>query len=173
MLAHVLPNNIVPAAAQWCAIAMIAAGGLGVMRRHQKLLDTASWGVFSVGAAGCLVMVGIAMVSPPAPGYRLSLALGAPATTHMQLTVCATNPDGSAAKTPDADHVLAVLVDGAQVDSGTGNRFAVQMSPGRHTLRAELLTRDHREFNPAVAADVTVTVSAGVGSAGLPDCPHR
>jgi len=172
-LAHVLPNNVVPAPVQWAAIAMIGTGGFGVLRRRRKLVDAVSWITFSIGATGCIVMVGIAMLGPPPPGYALSLAVHEPVTTPVPVSVCARKPDGSQATAPDGDRVLGVFVDGVQVLTGAANKFAVAMTPGEHALRVELLTRDHREFNPAVAATATVDVTGKAGLSGPGACPNN
>lgn len=104
-------------------------------------------------------MVGAAMLSPVPPGYTLALALNKDATSPVPVTVCAQKPDGSAATTPDGDHVLAVMVDGVQVATRSTSAFVVTVARGTHNLRAELLTRDHREFSPALAADTVIAVT--------------
>jgi hypothetical protein len=171
VLAHVLPNNFVPISAQWGAIALAAVGGLGILRRRSAVLDTASWSAFSVGALAIVAMVGIAMFAPQPPGYSLSLAMAQQGTSPMPVTVCARYPSGSATKTPDGDHVLTVLVDGAQVGYQLISQFAVEMTPGHHRLRVELLSRDHREFNPVVAVDTQVTVTGTGPTADWMPCP--
>jgi MYXO-CTERM domain-containing protein len=170
VIAHVLSSNVIPDPAQWGAIGLTALGGLGVLRRRSKLLDAASWATFALGAVVCLGMVGVAMLSPVPPGYTLSLAVNGDVTSPVQLTACATWPDGSAATTPDGDHVLAVLVDGAQVATESASMFAVPMARGSHTLRIELLTRDHREFSPVVAVQSQVTVTGIAASTVWQGC---
>jgi MYXO-CTERM domain-containing protein len=173
LIAHVLSSNVVPEGAQWGAIGLTALGAFGILRRRRKVLDRLSWTTFAAGAIACVGMVGIAMLSPVRPVYTLSLALNADATSPVQVTACAQKSDGSTATTPDGDHVLAVLVDGIQVATETTSSFAVTVAHGSHNLRVEVLTRDHREFNPVVAADAQVTVT-GVGPfQGQTSCATR
>jgi hypothetical protein len=172
LVAHVLPSSVVPLAIQWTAIGLTAVGGWGVLRRRQALLDSVSWSMFSVGAIGCLTMVGIAMLAPPPPAYTLSLVLGRLSTSPVQVTACASKLDGASVTTPDGDHLLGVLVDGAQVANESTNVFLVAVPSGHHTLRVELLTRDHREFSPAVIADTTVDVASNAPLAPWAACPR-
>jgi hypothetical protein len=111
------------------------------------------------------------MLAPVAPPYKLSLGVSQQTTSPVQVTVCAHKADGSAVTTPDGDHVLGVLIDGVQVANQANSDFPVAMSPGRHALRIELLTRDHREFNPAVLADTTVTVTGNGPLGTWQACP--
>jgi hypothetical protein len=171
MLAHVLSSNVIPGAAEWGAVASVALGGLGLLRRRRHILDMASWATFGLGAAACLGMVGVGMLAPIPPGYSLSVALHTQVTSPVQVSVCAQLPSGAGTATPDLDHVLAVSVDGVQVASPTSNILVVTASRGTHTLRVELLTSGHREFNPAVAVDTTFTVT-GIGPlVGWAACP--
>lgn len=173
MLAHLLPNNVVPAPAEWSAIGLTLAGGIGVLRRRGVVLDLVSWSTFSLGALAVVGMVGVAMLAPPPPPYTLSLAVYSAAASPVLVTTCATKLDGSPAATPDKDHVLAVLLDGVQTATESTSRFAVHASPGPHHLRVELLTRDHREFNPAVAANAGITIVGTAPATGWKTCPGR
>lgn len=159
LVAHVLSSSVIPDQAQWAAIGLTALGGVGVLMRRAKVLDAVGWATFSLGALACLGMVGAAMLSPVPPGYTLALALNRDATSPVPVTVCAQKPDGSAATTPDGDHVLAVMVDGVQVATRSTSAFVVTVARGTHDLRVELLTRDHREFSPALAADTVIGVT--------------
>jgi hypothetical protein len=172
LVAHVLPSNVVPLAMQWMAIGMTAAGGVGILRRRHALLDTLSWSTFCVGALGCLTMVSVAMLSPPPPPYTLSLVVSQQTTSPVQVTVCARKADGSPAATPDGDHVLGVLIDGVQVANQSTGQFPVPMARGRHALRIELLTRDHREFNPTILVDTAVTVKGDAALTTWKPCPR-
>jgi hypothetical protein len=173
LIAHLLPNTFIPDAAQWGAIGLTALGGFGILKRRSSALDLLSWATFAVGALGCLGMVGVAMLSPVSPGYTLSVTLNQQVTSPVQLTTCAYKPDGSLTATPDGDHVLAVLVDGVQVATASTNAFSVAVPLGVHHLRVELLTRDHREFNPVVAFDTAITVTNSAPAVGSQVCSHR
>ena len=172
MLAHILPNNIVPEPAQWLAIGLAAAGSVGVLRRRGAQLDRVSWTLFGTGTAAIVILVGIAMIAPQPPGYSLSLALSHRGASPVLVSVCARYPSGAAARTPENGDVLTYLVDGKQVGYSSLSEFMVTLTPGRHTLRAELLAGNHREFNPVVAAQARVTVtSEGVTATSSVPCP--
>jgi hypothetical protein len=173
LIAHLLPSSILPDAAQWGAIGLTAVGGLGILKRRSNVLDLVSWATFSLGALAVVVMVGVAMLAPAPPPYTLSLTVGPVVTSPVQVTACATKLDGSATTTPDKDHVLGVLIDGAQVATESTSSFAVTATPGYHSLRVELLTRDHREFNPVVAVDAGITVTGVAPATGATTCPNR
>jgi hypothetical protein len=173
LLAHILPNNDIPDPWQWTAIVLAAVGGIGILRRRNRILDGASWVLFSAGAAAIVVMVTVGLFSPQAPGYALTVAVNPQAASPVPITVCAQYPSGTATKTPDRDHVLTVLVDGVQTSYQATNQFAVSMTTGIHTVRVELLSKDHREFIPTVGGsaqvDVTGTAQSGIGLS----CPGK
>ena len=172
MVAHILPNNIVPEPAQLLAIGLAAAGSVGVLRRRGALLDRVSWTLFGMGTAAIVILVGIAMIAPQPPGYSLSLALSPRSSSPVLVSVCARYPSGAAARTPENGDVLTYMVDGKQVGYSSISEFMVKMTPGLHTLRAELLAGNHREFNPRVAAQTKVTVtSEGVTASNPVPCP--
>lgn len=170
VLAHVLSGNVIPEPAQWTAVGLIALGGLGVLRRRTRAVDAVSWATFTVGGVACLVMVGVGMLAPVPPAYSLSLAMNSTRTSPVLMTACAKQPDGTATKTPDRDHVLAVLIDGVQVATESSSTFAVTVPPGTHKLRVELLTRDHREFTPPLRVDTTISVVGEAAPSGWPVC---
>lgn len=173
LIAHLLPSNIIPNAVQWAAVGLMVAGGVGILRRRRHALDILSWTTFAVGALACLGMVGVAMLSLPQPGYTISLALAKNLTSPVPITVCAQRPGGSAATTPDSTNLLTVLIDGVQVAVESTSTFSVMAAPGPHTLRVELITRDHRELSPVVAVETPIRVTGAGPSAGLKSCPNR
>jgi hypothetical protein len=171
LLAHILPNSDVPDAAQWTAIVLAAAGGIGILRRRNRILDGISWLGFSIGATAIVVMVTIGLFAPQAPGYALSVAVNPQAASPVPITVCARYPSGTGTKTPDRDHVLTVLVDGVQNGYHATNQFSVGMSTGVHTVRIELLSKDHREFVPVVGATARVDVTRAAQPGSFISCP--
>jgi hypothetical protein len=60
-----------------------------------------------------------------------------------------------------------------QVGVESTNTFLVQVAPGPHDLRVELVTRDHREFTPVVAADTPIRVSGLGAPASWRPCPNQ
>jgi hypothetical protein len=172
LLAHILPNSDVPDAAQWTAIVLAAVGGIGILRRRHRLLDGISWVAFSSGATAIVVMVTIGLFAPQAPGYALSLAVNPQGASPLPITVCAKYPSGSATTTPDRDHVLTVLVDGVQRGYQLTSQFAVSMTAGTHTVRVELLSKDHRELTPPVTGSARVNVTGVAQPGGWVSCPR-
>lgn len=173
LIAHLLPSSIIPDAAQWAAVGLVAAGGLGVLRRRRHALDILSWTTFVAGTLACLGIVGVAMLSLPQPGYTLTLALDKTVTSPVPVTVCAQRQGGSAVTTPDGTNVLTVLIDGVQVAVETTSTFSVTVAPGLHNLQVELITRDHRELSPVVAVDAPIRVTASGPSARWKPCANR
>jgi hypothetical protein len=171
VLAHILPTNDVPDAAQWTAIVLAAVGGIGILRRRNPLVDGLSWVGFSLGATAIVVMVTIGLFAPQAPGYALSLAVNPQGASPLPITVCAKYPGGSAATTPDRDHVLTVIIDGVQSGYEMTSQFAVSMTAGAHTVRVELLSKDHRELTPAVTGSARVNVTGVAQPGGWVPCP--
>ncbi|MFN2581968.1 MAG: hypothetical protein ABR498_04410 [Candidatus Dormibacteria bacterium] len=172
MLAHILPSSIVPEAAQWVVIALAAVGAVGFLRRRGRLYNCVAWSMFGVGTAGIVVMVGIGLFSPQPPGYALSFASAPSGASPLQLTVCARYPNGAPARTPQNGDVLAATVDANPVGYYVSNNIVVPVPAGHHTLRVELLTSEHRQFNPPVAVQATVsTATSGARVAAAFACP--
>jgi hypothetical protein len=53
------------------------------------------------------------------------------------------------------------------------SQFAVSMTAGTHTVRVELLSKDHREFTPAVAGSARVDVTGVAQPGGWVSCPGK
>lgn len=171
LIAHILPNNVVPDTAQWAAISVTAVGGVGIVRRRRRALDLAAWMTFTVGTTAILVMVGIGLFAPQPPGYALSLSGQPGGASPLEITVCARYPGGSYTQPPQNGDVLTALIDGRQAGYFLTNQFAIPVAPGRHLLQVELLNRDHREFNPRVSTSAAVTVSSSGPPHAPPLCP--
>jgi hypothetical protein len=131
--------------------------------------------VAAAGLAATLVVGIVAPGAPARPAYILDLEApqpGAHVTSPMIVLVCAHQPDGSAAQVPGQDRVLSVSVDGAQLESVSGSSMVIEASPGTHDLRVDVLTSEHRAYDPPVEVDVHVAVT-GVGPLPAnPSCPR-
>lgn len=173
LFAHILPNSDVSDAAQWTAIVLAAVGGIGILRRRQRLVDAISWVTFSFGATAIVVMVTIGLFAPQAPGYALTLAVNPQGASPLPITVCAKYPSGTPTKTPDRDHLLTVLVDGVQNGYEMTSQFTVTMTTGMHTVRVELVSKDHRQFSPVVAGSARVDVTGTAQPSGWVPCPSK
>src|SRR5205807_6067043 len=111
--------------------------------------------------AGLVVVNVVASSAPSSPGYAISLAVprdGASVTTPVLVTACGRNPDGTAAAVPGPDRVLSLFIDGRQTFETRTATVALQVGPGRHRLRVEVLTTDHREFLTPLQASVSIDV---------------
>jgi hypothetical protein len=75
--------------------------------------------------------------------------------------ICGRFSDGSAAEVPGGDRVVYVALDGKQVMLARGASMVVSATSGKHVLRLEILTNDHRAFTPPLLVDVPIIV-AGV-----------
>ncbi len=161
MLAHIVGGG--PVWPQWVAGGVGLLGLIGALEARSQALRRVG-GV--VACAGLLTMVGACAALPSAPAApNLSLRIAQPlagSVVHspVLVTVCA-----NGAIIPGAGRRLSVLVDGRQVIEVNSESAAVQLGPGRHTIRVELVTIDHREFAPPVLTDEDVDV---VGVAPLP-----
>jgi hypothetical protein len=139
-----------------------AVAAMAVPVRWRRACIAAA-GVGFVATAGVYVLL---PTSPPAPA-GLSLRIAAPAdgatvTSPLTVRVCA--PGMSL---PGPGRLLSVSVDGRQVAEVAADSAAVNTTTGQHTLRAELVTTDHRAYAPPVLTDTIVTVS-GPGSLTTP-----
>jgi len=80
------------------------------------------------------------VASPPWPSDRAWVAASLPAT--------------------DAQHCLAVLVDGVERPTQDAWRFFEHMQPGSHTLLVELVTPQHHVFSRGASARVIISVNS-------------
>jgi hypothetical protein len=167
-LAHVLQNANVPVAVLWSLAGLMVLGLLIGLLHAQRWVRRGGWTVCLVAAAVYEVVTLVYPPAPQAPAYAIRLAQpvsGAPVGTPVAVEVCARASMGTPTKVPDGDHVLAVIVDGVEIAVMHVASFSLPMQVGRHHLRVELLTNDHRAFRPEVKADTDISVS---GPAPLP-----
>jgi hypothetical protein len=171
---HVLPSASPLGIVQWFAAGLVVFGGLLLLLLRTSWLRWLGWTALAVGIAGS-VAVEAGAVAPSPPAQSLSLAQpvgGAPVTSPLLVTVCGRLASGSRAHLPAAGDVLSVFLDGRQVLTTSGASGAVIASIGVHTVRAEILTSDHREFQPPLLTERQVVVS---GTGPLPAaaaCPR-
>src|SRR2546421_8162997 len=144
---HVVAPGSGPGLIAWLpgAVAVVGIIVLGFVPRLRRL----GTGVAAAGFAGLVALNVVASSAPSPPGYAISLVAprdGARVTSPMLVVACGRNPDGSSATVPGPDRVLSFFVDERQTFESRTATVALQMSPGRHRLRVEVLTSDHREF---------------------------
>jgi hypothetical protein len=172
-LAHIVQGATLPTALGWVAAVLIASGGLAIFLGRGGAMEVVGWVVLGVAFVGAASIIAVTAILPTSA--RISISLAAPhsgaVSSPMQVVVCARDASsGVAASAPDGDNVLAVVVDGRELAVEHTGRFAVEIAPGRHALRVEMLTRDHVEFNPPVIADATITVDGTAPLGVAPGC---
>lgn len=125
--------------------------------------------VAGAGLAATVVVDALLPAAPSAP-VGVSLRIAAPAagttvTSPVAVRVCRQRRRRAGSR-PPAEHQ-------PRRSPGCGSALRQrcrQRRGGSHTLRAEVVTSDHREYAPPVLTDETVTVS-GPGTLGaVPEC---
>jgi hypothetical protein len=172
-ITHVIAPSSVPGWVAWVAAALMYGSALAVAvaRRGRRALAAAA----VLGLGGTVAVVVLTPTVPAPPGYAIMLAQpparGA-VTSPIAVTVCGRMPDGSPAAVPGAGDLLSVSLDGRQVLETQRSAVGVEAPPGPHDLRVEVITADHREFQPPLDARVRVTVEGPAALPAVSGCPH-
>ena len=160
VIAHVVGGG--PAWPLWITASLMFGGGLAAAAGRARSRRTAL-AAAAVGLVGTVVY----LLLPSAPTAPAGIALrissppeGATVTSPVLVEACS-----AAATLPGTGRLLSISVDGRQVAEVSSSPFVLNVGTGRHTLRAELVTADHREYAPPLLADVAITVS-GAGTLG-------
>ncbi len=166
-VAHILGGG--PVWPLWLTGALLFGGAVAAMavplRARRVCLAVAGLGLVST----CVVYA--LLPSAPSAPRGLSVQIAAPSTATAITSPVLVKVCGGASAIPGTGRLLSISVDGRQVAEVSADTAVVSMSAGSHTLRAELVTSQHREYAPPVLTDVTVTVT-GIGPLGTaPDCP--
>lgn len=175
MLSHILPPAGGSAAAlQWAALAMVAACGCLAIRGRRGLLQ--NLGCAGVCAAGA-VIVGLELAPgpPPRPAYLLSLVeppAGAALTSNVRVAACGRLPQGGAAEVPGPGLVLSASIDGREAGMTSGPALVIRAPTGAHTLHVEVLTGDHRQFQPPLATEQRLLVAGAAAARPNRPCPR-
>jgi len=171
-LAHIIQGAPLPIAIGWVGACLIAAGGAGIFLGRGTAMEVAGWIGLGIGFAAAATVIAITAILPTSAA--ISIRLAAPAsgavTSPLEVAVCGRTRAGAPAPAPDGDNVLAVVVDGKETTIERTGSFAVAIPQGRHRLRVELLTRDHRVFTPRVAVETTITVTGEGPLIAEPGC---
>lgn len=164
--AHVVGTTAIPAAVDWLAAAVMVAGTVGTIACRGRELRSAALVAAVLGATTTVTLWIVAGSAPASPGYRLSVAApvrDAAVTSPVTLRLCGTDTAGRRAAVPGGDRLVSVSVDGAQTVERPAATMALTLSPGQHRLHIEVLSVDHRQFAPPLAADVSISVT-GTGA---------
>ena len=163
MIAHIIPTS----AAAILLLFGWGAAGLGVLTGIVLMITELNrrrlGAVLLAGSALIAVLVGFVTRWPPTrPLYTISLAqprAGDATTSPVVILVCGRLAGGAGTVIPGADRVVSVSLDGKQTEVAHSPLLALQASAGRHRLRVEILSGDHREFVPPLTADAAIEVS--------------
>lgn len=166
MLAHIVGGG--PTWPLWITSALLFGGLVGATSRRATLRRP-SLAVAAVGLVSTVVVYVTMPAAPSAPrGVSLRIVApppGAVVSVPVVVHVC----DGGSAL-PGGGRMLSYSVDGRQLLESRDALTALGLSPGRHRLRVELVTSDHREFAPPVLAQQDFTVSGYTASVTASSC---
>ncbi|MDQ2961429.1 MAG: hypothetical protein M3R48_10340 [Candidatus Dormibacteraeota bacterium] len=167
MIAHVIGGG--PVWVVWITAALLFGGGVAAMAVPRER----RWPYLAMAAVGLVGTVAAYALFPAAPQAPVGLSLtiaspvdGATVGNPVVVRACA-----AGFAVPGTGRLLSISIDGRQVGETRTDVAAVTVAEGRHTLRVELLTLDHREFAPTLLTDETLTVSGVTAPAVPPRCP--
>ena len=166
-LAHVVVAGAGVTVALWVAMVLMLGGGAACLLARARWQRMSGAVLIVVGVAGT-VGAGFAAAAPAPPAYSISVArpsVGAQVTSPVLVQVCGRLPGGARIDIPGPGQVLSVFIDGRQLQTTTMATAFVAAQAGRHTLRVEILSTDHREYQPPLATDIPVMVT-GPGPLG-------
>jgi hypothetical protein len=167
VIAHILAPGNVPGVVPWITAIALYGGLLGIVMSWRSHRRRAIFAALAVAGLVSTAVVYITQPSlPPQPGYGITLdgLDGRTTSSPVAVRVCATAP------VPGPGRLLLVRVDGAQAAETRDSTVVLLMSTGRHRIDAELITADHRAFQPPVAATAMVVVSGSGPLTAAPPC---
>jgi hypothetical protein len=168
VLAHIVGGG--PTWPLWVTGALLFGGAVAAMAAPQNR-RRACLAVAAVGLVSTVAVYIALPAAPPAPrGVSLSIAAppaDATVTSPLVVRVCATG-----SSVPGAGRLLSISVDGRQVAEVNADSAALNVGPGEHTLRVELVTSAHREYAPPLLTHETVTVAGYGAPTSPPVCPR-
>jgi hypothetical protein len=173
VIAHLLTGSPIPLAVQWLAAAALFGGAVAVVSFRTRAWRTAAAVVATCGLAATATSCVAAAVQPGAPPYTLRIAApetGSSVSSPVLLTVCGVRGDGTTQPATDTSHYLVVFVDGHEVPTVDAWRFGETLTPGKHTIRVELVTQSHHAFAPPAIATTVVRVSQDAGAVSPGNC---
>jgi hypothetical protein len=167
MIAHILAPGNVPDVVPWITAIALYGGLLGVVLSWRHRRRRAGFAALAAMGMVSTALVYITQPSlPPQPGYAITIRGldGRTTSSPVAVRVCA------AAPVPGPGQLLLVRVDGAQAAETRDSTVVLLMSTGRHRIDAELITADHRAFQPPLTATATVVVSGSGPLTAPPPC---
>lgn len=173
MIAHIIPSaSSLAILAAWgvSSLGLLAGAVLLIADLHRRRLGAL---VLSLSSAGAVVAALVTPWPPAPPGYSISVVIrhtGDRITSPVAITVCGRTSDGSATAVPGADRVVYMALDGKQVMTVRAASMVVPMTSGKHLLRLEILTGDHRAFQPPLLTDLQITVRGRAAPAFTTSC---
>jgi hypothetical protein len=112
-------------------------------------------------------------MQPGAAPYALRIAttaLGTTSSTRAVFTLCGIRGDGTTMPATDADHHLALFVDGRHVSTVDAWQVPLTLQTGVHDVRFVLVNAGNQSYNPPATAEVRVTASDAAQESGPLAC---
>ena len=162
MIAHILSN--LPLPLQWGLALLIFGGALAVFAVRRGVIRIAGAVAALCGIGGLVaswILSPALLVPAPYPVRIISPAPGADVGSPFTLTVCGVPSVGRMVPATDAQHYLAIIIDGVQAPTVDVWQVPQDLSPGSHVVEVELVTPAHQAFSPPATAKETITVVAG------------
>ncbi len=171
MIAHIVGS--LPLPLEWGLAVLIFGGGLLVFAVRTNALRIAGGAAAVCGAGGLIAswVLSPALLVPAPYAVRIvSPSPGADVGAPFTLTVCGVPATGGLVPATDAQHYLAILLDGVQAPTVDAWHVPVDLPVGRHTVEVELVTPAHQAFKPPATFKEAITVVAGVAPSGPGSC---
>jgi len=175
LVAHIVTPTLLPGFVPWLAAAALWGGLLGAVAWRRRRRGVASAALAVAGLAATVLGFVDSATPPKPPGFTLMLASpvdGTAVSSPVLVVACGRWPDGSAAQVPGPGQLLLVLIDGVVASEGRLPNAAVDISPGRHSLRVEVITGNHAAYQPPVEVTSSVSVVAGAHRSTVALCPR-
>ena len=171
MIAHIVSS--LPPPLEWGLAVLIFGGGLIVFAVRTSVLRIAG-GMAAVCGSAALIAGWVfspALLVPAPYAVRIvSPSPGADVGAPVTLTVCGVRASGGVVPATDAQHYLAIVLDGIQAPTVDAWHVPIDLAAGRHTVEVELVTPSHQAFNPPATFTETITVVPGAAPPGPGSC---
>jgi hypothetical protein len=162
---HIVTTGGLPGLVGWLVAAVLAgSAAVAVLGRSPRLRIAGLVAAIAAGSTTVALWI-LTPLAPSPPGYALrfgSPVASAAVSSPVDVEVCGRMADGTSAAVPGPGRLVSMSVDGRQVAERAGGTLILEITPGSHRIRAEVLTADHRQFSPPLAIETSVVV-VGLG----------
>jgi len=171
-LAHVVTGAADPAWLSWITAIAMGVGVLGAVAVRRRAVRPAFVGLAALGLAGRIGLGSVLTAAPVAP-YALTIVVagdGGGVTSPMAVRLCGRTTGGGTAQVPGPGRLIDIAVDGSSRRTLSADHVALLLPDGGHRVKAELVTADHRAFQPRVVAQLSVDVQGTGVTPAVPGC---